>query len=340
MLINISRDTFRTFCNGFRHAAGGTISNTTMMEAVSAALGWRRDALTHHLKSKNLTIEVEEGILKSLLRRVNDLANVKLRMEDVQPIFDNFTNSNVGPVAVCAPGSEAEWQLYRRVALLLEAKQADAANEYARQLNDTTPAVRLLKGMIGLALGQMGAEANCASALRNQPELIHALANLSGIEIDDPIAPFEEEQPWDQLAPIKRIHMFPLKPMDSAFFPRGVGGGLGHKLDEDRLARVIGGLRRPELKGKAYRAVVDAYIPLPNDFKPYLEPTPPKVDSEKVVCLFDGNERMMMKSYLKNNYCVSARPYLAFFNVGQEALMNPHFAASKARYAPKNSSES
>jgi hypothetical protein len=334
MLINISRDTFRTFCNGLRQIAGGSISNTTMMETVSAALGWRRDALTHHLKSKNLSIEVEDGFLKSLVLRINGLASVELRMADVQPIFDNFTNSNIGSAEQFAPGSEQEWQLYRRVALLLEAKQADAANEYARQLNDATPAIRLLKGMIGLTLAQMGAEAACTSALRNQPELVHALANLSGIEIDEPIAPFEAEQPWDQLAPIKRIHMFPLNPISEAFFPRGVGGGLGHKLDDNRLIRVIGGLRRPELKGRAYRAVIDACIPLPNDFSPYLEPVPPSKNSEKLLCLLDGKERMLIKPYLRNKYAVSIEPYIAFFNVGKEAIVHPRFAASKARHAP------
>jgi hypothetical protein len=339
MLINISRDTFRTFCNGLRHAAGGAISNTGMMETVAAALGWRRDALTHHLKSKNLPIEVEDGFLTALISRVNALATAKLKPTDVQPLFDNFTNSNVGSMVEVAPGSEQEWQLYRRVALLLEAKQADAANEYARQLSDTTPAIRLLKGMIGLALGQMGAEASCAAALRNQPELIHALANLSGIEIDKPIAPFDTEQPWDQVAPIKRIPMFPLSAMDTAFFPKGVGGGLGHKLDEDRLARVIGGLRRPELKGRAYRAVMDGCIPLPNDFSPYLEPVPPSTSSDKLVCLLDGNERLLIKAYLKTKYGVFVKSYMAFFNVGKDAIIHPRLAASKAPYVSKNTDD-
>lgn len=340
MLINISRDTFRSFCNGLRNAAGGSISNTEMMDTVAAALGWRRDALTHQLKSQNLKIEVEDGFLRALVSRVNYLANAKLEPKDVQPLFDNLAQNNTGATVEVAPGSEQEWQLYRRVALLLEVRQADAANEYARQLSDVNPAVRLLKAMIGLALGQIGSEASCASAVRNQPELIHALANLSGIEIDKPIAPFEVEQPWDQVAPIKRIHMFPLNVMESAFFPKGVSGGLGHKLDDERLTRVIGGLRRPDLKGRAYRAVIDACIPLPNDFKPYLEPAQRATDSKKIVCLLDGAERLMIKPYLKNKYCVFAKPYMAFFNVGLEALTNPDFAESKARYAPKNSSES
>lgn len=339
MLINISRDTFRTFCNGLRHATGQSISNTAMMETVASALGWRRDALTHHLKSKNLTVGVEDGFLKALVSRVNNLTNAKLEPTEVQPIFDNFADGSAVALNTIPSGSEQEWQLYRRTALLLESRQTDAANEFARQLNDATPAIRLLKGMIGLALGQMGSEGFCVSALRNQPDLIHALANLSGIEIGDPIAPFEDEQPWDQVAPIKRIHMFPLSAMDHAFFPRGVGGGLGHKLDEDRFVRVIGGLRRPELKGRAYRAVVDSCVPLPRDFKPYLEPTPPRKNDKKVVCLLDGAERLMVKPYLKNKHAVSAQSYMAFFNVGREALTNPHFAASKAQYASKNSPE-
>lgn len=339
MLINISRDTFRTFCNGLRHAAGHSIPNTTMMEMVAAALGWRRDALTHYLKTKNLTIEIEEGFLKALVSRVNGQSTGKFQVADVKPLFDNFTHGNVGALEAATPGSEQEWQLYRRVALLLESRQADAANEYARQLNDVSPAIRLLKGLVGLALDQVGAEASCVSALRNQPTLIHALANLSGIEIGKPIAPFEIEQPWDQIAPIKRLPLFPLSEMATAFFPKGVGGGLGHKHDEERLFRVVGGLRRPELKGRAYRAVIDAGISLPSDFTPYLEPVPPSTNSDKVVCLLDGKERVLLKTYLKNKYGVFAKTYMAFFDVGRDAILHPGFAASKIPYASKKPSD-
>lgn len=330
MLINISRDTFRTFCNGLRNAAGTPTSNTAMMEMVAAALGWRRDALTHHLKAKNLSIDIEDGFLRALVSRINSQTDGKLRIMDVKPLFDNFVNSNVAALEVVVPGSEQEWQLYRRVALLLESRQADAANEYARQLNEANPAIRLLKGLLGLALDQVGAEASCASALRNQPALIHALANLSGIEIGKPITKFEEEQPWDQIAPIKRLP--PLTGAE-AIFQRGVQGGLGHKHDEDRLFRVIGGLRRPELKGRAYRAVIDASIALPSDFQPYLEP-PVQLVGTKVRCLIDGQLRMFMKSYLNNKYSIKADTYKAFFDVQSDALLNPGYMEAKQTFTP------
>ncbi|TLX16077.1 hypothetical protein [Rhizobium sp. MHM7A] len=331
MLINISRDTFRSFCNSLRHAAGASISNTAMMETVAAALGWRRDALTHHLKTKNLTIEIEDGFLKALVSRVNGQTTGKLQTSDVKPLFDNFTNSNVDALEGLGPGSEQEWQLYRRVALLLESRQADAANEYARQLNEANPAIRLLKGLVGLALDQVGAEASCVSALRNQPALIHALANLSGIEIGKPIAPFEIEQPWDQIAPIKRLPLFPPPATATAFFPKGIGGGLGHKHDEDRYFRVIGGLRRPELKGRAYRAVVAARIALPSDFQRYLEAPAPLMGT-KVRCLIDGQWRLYMKSYLKNKYSISTDTYKAFFDVQNDALVIPRSVEEKQQF--------
>lgn len=332
MLVNISRGTFRSFCNSLRGATGNSISNTEMMDMVSAALGWRRDALTHQLKTKTVSIEVEDGFLRALIARINGLSNIKIRPSDVQPMLDAMAEDTLTSAGTVKSDSEEEWQIFRRVALLLEAKQADAANEFSRQLDETSPPIRLMKGLIGLALGHVAAEVTCASAVRNNPALIHPLANLSGIDIEKPIAPFENEQPWDQLAPIKRVGN---QLSDAELMVRPLGGGYGHKNDDIRLYRVIGGLRRPDLKGRAYRAVIDAGVSLPADFIPYLEAMPPSKNRDTTVCLIDGTERMMIKPYLRSKFAIHEKSYLAFFDTGRDAMVHPDFVASKVRYASK-----
>lgn len=333
MLVTISHDSFRTFCNSLRHAYGNTISNTAVMDVVSAALGWRRDALTHSLKTKNIPIEIGEGFLRAVVSRINNQTDSKLQANAIQKLFDNLARSNEPGMQRAAPDSDEEWKLYRRVAYLLELKHAADANDHARQLSDSNHAIRLLKGLVGLDLGQKGADVSCVSAVQSQPALIHALANLSGIEIDQPFAKLEDEQPWDQIASIKRVPR--VLSEETILIRRKVPGGLGHKNDEDRLFRVIGGLRRPDLKGRAYRAVIDANTTLPPDFKPYLKP-PVDVEGDALRCLIDGKFHVLMKHHLDAAYSIMADSYKSFFNVGDDALITQSFRDRKKAFAQQD----
>lgn len=330
MLVTISHDSFRTFCNGLRHAYGNTISNTAVMDAVSDALGWRRDALTHSLKTKRVSLEIGEGFLKTLVSRINSQTDNKLQTSTIQRLFDAFLRSNEPGLVIATPGSEEEWQIYRRTAYLLELRQAASASDHAQQLNDTNHAIRLLKALIGLELDQTGADRSCVAAVRSQPILIHALANISGIEIETPFATLEEEQPWDHIAPIKRIP--PVLHEETILVRKKIPGGFGHKYDDNRLFRVIGSLRRPDLKGRAYRAVIDANIPLPSDFKPYLSP-PVETKGNALRCLIDGNFFVLMKHHLDAAHSIRTDSYKAFFNVGDDALITQNFRDSKKGFA-------
>lgn len=175
---------------------------------------------------------------------------------------------------------------------LLEAGRSGQAVILLGFMDQSRPEVKLAIGLAEFGLPGGDGSLKVVEALRERPELIHALANLKGIVMPRG----GRSSSWK----------------DTAVFP----------YRENFYHKAIGVMNRTDLRGRAYRAVIASGVPLDPTFQPYLQLSADQVRGhDHVVSLIDGAERKMLASHLENKHYIDREAYLQFFDLDKSCLL-------------------
>jgi hypothetical protein len=226
-----------------------------------------------------------------------------------------------------------EFSVWSRVVELLVDGSLEEADQVAVALDQNKPACMLIRGLVSLHLDRFKARGWLLQALRDEPSLIFALSNMGGISLKDPTELLHSEVGMTADRSLVEAALLlsgidpkrylatpePITSVVQAMTIKGTGyTPFGHGKDPYVLS--IAYLRRPDLKGEAYRLIADSGIGLHPEFTPYLDKSESNRHSGKVTCLIDGVEKKIIAQYLLMKYGVRKEVYCSFFGLQEQDL--------------------